>query len=133
MFTNNNIHVENRFKHIDIAYLSALPHIIEKYEGDSRYTVTDIERMADSVQAASYKESYPLPFDVNQFKKDFATLMTKLEGYEFEEEKEADRYSEFQKETKKSSVNPMNIITTIGMFMSLTGMIASIVYNKAKR
>ena len=133
VFTNNNIHVENRFKHIDIAYLSALPHIIEKYEGDPLYTITDIERMADSVQAASCKESYPLPFDVNQFKKDFATLMAKLEGYEFEEEKEADRYSEFPKETKKSSVNPMNIITTIGMFMSLTGMIASIVYNTTKR
>lgn len=132
VFTNNNIHVENRFKHIDIAYLSALPHIIEKYEGAPLYSLSDIERMADIVQAAACNEAYPIPFDVNQFKKDFATLMAKLEGYEFEDDKEADRYPEFPKETKKSRVTPLNIITTVGMFVSLGTIIASLIYNKQR-
>ena len=132
VFTNNNIHVENRFPHIDITYLSALPHIIEKYEGDSLYTITDIERMANSVQAAACKEAYPLPFDVNQFKTDFATLMAKLEDYDYGEEKDINRYSKFPPK-KKSRVTPLNVIATVGIFVSLTAAIASIVHKKVKR
>lgn len=85
VFTNNNINVENHFDFLEIAYLSDLPHKIEKYDGPDLYTDEDVSRMVASVENAACKELYPLPIDINQFKLNFATLVAKLEGYTMEE------------------------------------------------
>lgn len=82
VFTNNDIEVENRFPFIRTCFLSELPHIIEGYAGDRVYTEEDINRMVGLVDEAACKEDYPAPFDAEQFKHDFASLVVKLEDAE---------------------------------------------------
>ena len=152
VFSNNNINVENHFEHINIAFLSSLPHIIEKCEGSVLYTDNDISKMVECVTAASCKEAYPLPFDVAKFKQDFAILIAKLEGYQIENEavaelvdenleeiitgKTTDANVKLAKKTsscKKNSPFNMTIVATLGAIISVTGLVAGCIYHTVKR
>lgn len=86
VFTNNAIHVDNQYPHINTCFLSELPHFIEGYHQENIYSHSDIEHMHTSVKAAQCQEAYPLEIDMAQFKLDFATLLTLLEMNNAKEE-----------------------------------------------
>ena len=156
VFANNNITVENYYDYIEIAFLSNLPHKIERYTGSALYTDLDMQKMVDAVEKVACKELYPLPFDVNQFKLNFAKVIAKLEGYVFEDEKsfsivEEERdcdaeanatVSDLQSDKTMPSTSlqrskGVNLTTlnavVIGIICAVTGFIAGDVYRMMRR
>lgn len=79
VFTNNRIEVHNRYKHIRICFLSQLAYVIGGYVKEPWYSQEDMDRFSLLIEEASYKEDYPLNFDPEQLKLDFATVMATLE------------------------------------------------------
>lgn len=79
VFTNNNISVTNQYPFIQHCYLSSLPHLIDGYNGETIYGYDLVGHMVECVKNAQCTGSYPVPLDVNQFKQDFAELLTILE------------------------------------------------------
>jgi len=148
LFTNNKINVDNHFEHIQIAFLSDLPHKIEKYNGANLYTDVDIAKMVECVTSRACKESYPLPFDIDKFKYDFATLVAKLEGYSFEIEPHSESItktsveqcedtdaivSQIKMYRKKPNHINLAVIAAVGAAFSAIALIASSLYRTAKR
>ena len=142
VFTNFNIQVENRFEHITKAYLSDLPHLIEKHESGIVYTEDELAAMVEGINAAACKESYPLPFDVAKFKTDFATIIAKLEGYTFEKEAEAEIPEEKAHAFKKSEAKGSSSARSkdkraggkvaVGMSISFAALLAGGIYEVIK-
>ena len=81
VFTNNSIQVKNQYSYIKSCFLSELPFLIENYKGDNIFSDEDIAKMVEGVEESFCKESYPLPFDMQQFKKDFAVALAILEEF----------------------------------------------------
>ena len=79
VFTNNRIEVQNKYHPIRTCFLCQLNNIIESYTLDDRYSEQSMQDLQQSIEAYSSQETYPLDFDVQKYKKDFATLMAKLE------------------------------------------------------
>ena len=130
VFTNNDIEVENRFPFIRTCFLSELPHIIEGYVGDKVYTEEDINRMAHMVDAAACKEDYPAPFDMEQFKHDFASLVVKLEDAEEFTGEEDDQATEDTDEIEApmeaeehSTSDDINITALVGIASGIAGFV----------
>ena len=111
VFTNNDIKVENHFAYIKTCFLSELPHYIEYYQGEDLYNEEKINEMTRLINDAACTEEYPAPFDVSEFKNNFAILVAKLEETECEEIP--------NKETEKNSIAYKNLgITLAGMVLS---------------
>ena len=85
--------------------------IIAVLENDALYgEMKDIE---EAVRSAECKEAYPFEFDVEQFKLDFATLMTMLEEASAKaEEVESEDEREVITETKESTWRKMRRFIT---------------------
>lgn len=79
VFTDERIEVHNRYKEIKTCFSSQLTNIVDCFGGQRIYSLEDIAKMCEAIQAAACKECYPADFDVDQFKLDFAILMDKLE------------------------------------------------------
>lgn len=79
VFTNSSMHVENRYPYITACYLSDLPHKICGYVGDRLYSEEVMAQMAEAVRNNECREEYPMPIDMQEFKRDFAILMATLE------------------------------------------------------
>lgn len=100
VFTNNNVHVDNKYAYITTCFLGQLPRLIESFESDAHYSMEEIERMMSAATVAACKNSYALPLDVNKYKHDFATLVAILEGAADED---AEVTSEKAPETENST------------------------------
>lgn len=85
MFANSRINVTNRYKYFRTCFLSQLPHLIDDYVGQDIYTTEDLEMMKDIILSAEDKKAYPLGFNIEQMKEDFAMTMALLEVQVFEE------------------------------------------------
>ncbi len=80
VFTNNRIEVRNKCESLRTCFISQLPDIIDDYSrGDYLYGPEDMERLKNAIEAADSKERYPLGFDADAYKRDFAELMAALE------------------------------------------------------
>ena len=79
VFTNNLIKVENRYEDIKTCFVSQLTAIIDSQCSDQEISVSDMEKIKELIVEAECKEEYPIKFDVNQYKHDFATVMAILE------------------------------------------------------
>jgi len=79
VFTNSAMHIDNHFPYIDTCYLSDMPHIINGYKGEHIYNDNDIRKIVDNIEKNRRHENYPMPIDMQEFKKDFAVLMATLE------------------------------------------------------
>ncbi len=80
VFTNNKIEVRNKCESLRTCFISQLPDIIDSYSrGDYLYGPEDMERLKNAIEAADSKERYPLGFDADAYKRDFAELMATLE------------------------------------------------------
>jgi len=76
---NSRAEFVNQFKYIESCYFSQLPFIIDGYDGKDIYTPEDMDAIAACIREAECKRTYPIGFDVDQFRFDFATLMATLE------------------------------------------------------
>lgn len=87
VFTNNRIKVTNACLNFRTAFITQLPFIIDRTIGCNIYTLSDIEKISQSIEENRCKEAYALDFDINDFKSSFIKLMTKLSmpGFESEE------------------------------------------------
>ena len=79
VFTNSFVTCDNRYPYIDICYLSDLPHRIGGYIGERIYSGETIAKIVDTVNESRCQETYPLPIDMDKFKRTFAQLTATLE------------------------------------------------------
>ncbi|SCP99148.1 nuclease-related domain-containing protein [Anaerobium acetethylicum] len=80
VFTNNRIEVQNKYDQITTCFLSQLAYIIDGFKGEQLYSTEEINMISTTIEAAECKVSYPIEFDVQQYKYNFATVMATLEG-----------------------------------------------------
>lgn len=81
-FTNPRIDVENKYHYIKVCGSNYLPSFIEKFTSSQWYTYEDICTMMAAVNEVKCTDEYQMNIDMNDYKKDFATLMAKLEAAE---------------------------------------------------
>ncbi len=79
-FTNPRIDVENKYHCIKVCGSNYLPTFIGRFKSDNWYTHEDIYAMIDAVNEARCPDEYEMPIDMDDYKRDFALLMTKLES-----------------------------------------------------
>lgn len=79
VFTNSRIEVNNRYEYVKTCFLGALPHIINNYKGTVLYTDEEMDQIEAALEKARCNEAYPMEMDMEQFKRDFATVMAILE------------------------------------------------------
>lgn len=77
--TPYRIDVENKCHGIKVTYVGTISRFIEKFNGCSLYDDEDICTMLEAVDEVRCKEQYQMPADMNEYKVEFAGLMTKLE------------------------------------------------------
>ena len=120
VFTNSNIQVRNTYKYIRHCFLGQLPHIIEDYEGECIFSNEDMEEIADAIEEGRTHTEYPFEIDFVEFKKEFATLLAKLELEETGEVAETEITEE--KSVNDEKVNAGNYayicVSVMGMVMS---------------
>lgn len=81
-FTNPRIDVENKYHYIKVCGSNYLPTFIEKFTSNQWYTYEDICNMMEAVTEVKCPEEYKMSIDMDDFKKNFAELMVKLEEAE---------------------------------------------------
>ncbi len=109
VFTNSSIHVDNHYQHIQTCFLSDLPHIIEKYDGNSIYSDEDMGNICAIIKNAECKDTFPLPLDINQFKRDFATLMSIIEDASEQRTKNEESENDLQNDAAIEDIQAMDI------------------------
>lgn len=113
VFTNNRIEVHNKYSGIETCFVSQLAHIIDGITNDFEMTFEEMKRIEEAVRSAECKDAYPFEFDVEQFKLDFATLMSVLEEASAKaEETETEIEREVITETKESTWRKMRDFIT---------------------
>lgn len=79
VFTDNRIEVHNKYSGIRTCFISQLPYMIDDFKSNTIMNEEMMSHIEDLIREAECKESYPLDFDVAQYKQDFAILMAVLE------------------------------------------------------
>lgn len=79
VFTDSRVEVQNRCPDLRTCFISQLAYIIDNFSEDEKNIEPELDSIAKIIKAAESKDEYPFKFDVAQYKKDFATLMVKLE------------------------------------------------------
>ena len=79
VFTDNRIQVQNKYSGIITCFASQLAYIIDGFKSAEQISREEMENMEFLIRDAECKEAYPVGFDVEQYKVDFATLMVILE------------------------------------------------------
>ncbi len=78
-FTNNRIEIHNKYSGIRTCFASQLSYVVNSMQSSHSLSEEEMEHIEEMIRNAECKEAYPFGFDVAQFKKDFATLLTILE------------------------------------------------------
>lgn len=102
VFTNNRMEVSNHFNEIKTCFLGQLPYIIEENKGRDIYSEDDIVALIQKLEIARCKEYYKYDLDIDQFKKDFALVVSILEEASSNNEKEKEYQEESKREEKDS-------------------------------
>ncbi len=79
VFTNYRIEVHNKCESIKTCFVSQLPHIIEGFSSATQLSREEMENIELLIKNAECRESYPVGFEVEQYKTDFATVIAVLE------------------------------------------------------
>lgn len=129
VFANSKMKCENRFKYIDVCYLSNLPYIIRGYENEHEYSLEEIRQVAEVIETAQCKEAYQVNLDFGAFKRCIAEIVVALEK-EAKKTEEKDKASEAYCIYKPSIVKakPLEFAGTMAMFAA--GVLAGYVYKR---
>ena len=79
VFTNNRITVKNHCNDVKTAFISQLPYLIEENIPMMGITDQDLDAMSKAIEKEQKTEAYPIKFEVDQLKRNFALLTIKLE------------------------------------------------------
>ena len=79
VFTDYRIQVQNKCESIRTCFASQLTYIIDGFKSADQISREDMDNMEFLIRDAECREAYPVDFDVQQYKTDFATLMAVLE------------------------------------------------------
>ncbi|MDO4650293.1 MAG: nuclease-related domain-containing protein, partial [Eubacteriales bacterium] len=80
VFTNNRIEVQNKYRQIRTSFVSQLTYIIDGYRLEETLNIDDMDKLQEAIHRAECRELYPFELDVEQYKMDFAELITTLEA-----------------------------------------------------
>lgn len=100
-FTNPRIDVENKYHYIKVCGSNYLPSFIEKFTSNQWYTYEDICTMMAAVNEVKCPEEYQMSIDMNDYKRDFAILIAKLESSE-ETDNETERIEKVIQEPERA-------------------------------
>lgn len=78
VFTDNRIEVHNKYKSLKTCFIGQLIHIIRKNGYNNCLSDKDINVIGLAIKDAEQHEEYPFGFNVEQYKRDYATLVVKL-------------------------------------------------------
>lgn len=113
VFTDNRIEVQNKCSYLTTCFAEQLACFIEDYTSEEIYTEEEMTHIQEAILKAICKEKYPADFDVEQYKKDFVTLITILEEASIEKENvvetesdEPEIFEEIACEPEKKSEEP---------------------------
>jgi len=79
LFSNNRIEVQNKCKQFTTCFLSQLNYLIEENMGEAVLKTTDMNELAAKIGSIVGTDTFPIKTDVKKMKRDYATLMAKLE------------------------------------------------------
>lgn len=79
VFSNDNIEIRNLSSWITTCFSTQLPVILDGRKDAPVLSEDQMKKAAQAIQKAESKRAYTIDFDVDQYKKDFAVLMAKLE------------------------------------------------------
>lgn len=79
VFTNNRIEVRNKYSALRTCFVSQLAYMIDGFRGEEIFNSDDMNKIKNVIEAVECKEYYPVGFDAEQYKMDFATVMACLE------------------------------------------------------
>lgn len=82
VFTNSEIKLQNRYRHITTSFLSNLPRLIDQECHNGRYSVDEFKNMFYAVLNARTRHSYPIPKEIDEIKRDFAEVYISLKTAE---------------------------------------------------
>ncbi len=83
VFTNSMIEVVNRCQYIRTIFLGQMLGTLENEDQNKTLTTEEIDSIAKCLGENAYKGKYYTKMDIEQYKLDFATLMSKLEEASF--------------------------------------------------
>lgn len=78
VFTNNKIEVQNKCATLKTCFLTQLPCVIEKCH-EMTLSFKEMDLAVEAITAANKESFYPLDFDVEGFKRNFADIIATLE------------------------------------------------------
>jgi len=81
-FSNSYLDVENKYRYIKVCGSNYLTTFIEKFTSSQWYSSKDICTMKEAVEAVRCPDAYQMSIDMEEFKENFARLMTILESAE---------------------------------------------------
>ena len=78
VFTNNRVEIQNKCATLKTCFLSQLPYMIDKCR-EMTFSFKEMDLAIEAVSAANKESYYPLEFDVESFKNNFADILATLE------------------------------------------------------
>lgn len=79
VFTNHRVEVRNKYEKIKTCFLSQLADYIDGFDGAEVISQNEMIHISNCIKEAECKESYPFEFNIEQYKLDYATVMSVLE------------------------------------------------------
>ncbi len=79
LFTDSRIEVHNQCSEINVCFAEQLPHLIREFDEANTDNLINMNEIKDSIEKAERKCKYPIKFELEQYKSDFAFLMATLE------------------------------------------------------
>lgn len=79
VFTDNRIEVRNCCEELTTCFVNQLPYLIEQSLEPGLLTDKDLDYISNCIEKERCKEAYPIRFDAEQFKQDFAKVLVTLE------------------------------------------------------
>ena len=122
LFTDSRIKVQNQCAGINVCFADQLSHIIGSFEYASINETVRMSEIKETILKAEKKTKYPIKFDLEKYKEEFATLMTCLEEHSLQAKWEesinekliSDSRDDFEEvneeEVKKAKISFKNIL-----------------------
>lgn len=79
LFSNDRIEVQNKYKRFTTCFLSQLNCLIEESVGETVLSTTEMDELAAKIDSIVGADTFPIKTDIEKMKRDYATLMAKLE------------------------------------------------------
>lgn len=78
-FTNSCIKIDNRCDELQTCTLGKLPYFIIEYQSQHSISVVDQKAIAEALTEASNQERYPMDYNIEEFKTNFARAIVAVE------------------------------------------------------